>query len=822
MNRLLIEDAYSDAFARRRGGTRYSIRKIPDLDVGLRKESQARKIGRCLGRVVGDKHTLGLRPLNNDTDLVLLSTCAEAEHQIRALSGELSIIVERWGPTMKLVRETAREGNYAAASEAILEANSLFTAINSGAMKYRWFVDQRLSGVIVDVAKFSDTQDPSGDLRDDWNLLWPESTTPNPTNTPEIVWANITAMGQWLVTASVAIRVFNYWLVLNADARGQEAPRKASGALDDCLKWCGHFSVYCSKFQATPFGEMVSQLIRASGKQEIQVVGEQCKLAAAFINDAGRRAIRHLLSDSTLLCETYGTTGEFRPFPYAVFFDVEETRSPADPYAKQLKLASDLIDEDMRLVENSHNPWKKGLWILLRGNRSSTKAVGLCQKLMHRCKSSGLRFRAVVLGQLAYDDSIRDMAGSVKLAEGDFFRRVANLRPHVLPMGYSNHVTFVNEETDGSISEGQKYRKMLNGIEGTVQQVVSGNEELPEKRFLVTKVNTGTGEGRAGRGHRSNDVDQMEGFELDLRANELRGSVDVGIITIREDEFEAVLRRFSSRQHVKGSGSDYEFAEASTTAGGKLRIVIARSAEQGQSAAQALASTMISDLAPKWIFVVGIAGAFPASEYTLGDVLLSQRMHDFAVSAAVEGKPPSFQDMGGPMAVEVEKLVTGLKGRRQQLGLWNEEKNVGLAKPNITLPADISSNELYGNDEWKAKVLATLTHHFPSDTNVNPPDFFAAVIIASNTLVKDTGLASQWQLNARHASGVEMELGGVCKAARYATPAPNVLAIRALSDIVGYKRSHEWTDYACRSAAAFAAALIESGLIQPSALHNPE
>jgi nucleoside phosphorylase len=299
-----------------------------------------------------------------------------------------------------------------------------------------------------------------------------------------------------------------------------------------------------------------------------------------------------------------------------------------------------------------------------------------------------------------------------------------------------------------------------------------------------------------------------------LAASSLRGQIDIGIITIREDEFGSMLDRLPARRHVKGTGSDYQYAKVRTKAEEELRVVVARSPEQGQGAAQALASSMITDLAPRWIFLVGIAGGFPAPEYTLGDVLLSQRMHDFAVSAAIEDKPPEFQDMGGPMVLEVEKLVTGLKGHRAKLGSWSSKEFLGKSKPKLTPPSDTTNPSLYGNDDWKSKVLSSLKAQFPDGVDPRNPDFFAAVIIAGNTLVKDTVLPSQWRQTARHASGVEMELGGVCRAARYGTDGQTrVLAIRGLSDIVGYKRSPEWTEYACRSAAAFADALIQSGLI---------
>ena len=87
-------------------------------------------------------------------------------------------------------------------------------------------------------------------------------------------------------------------------------------------------------------------------------------------------------------------------------------------------------------------------------------------------------------------------------------------------------------------------------------------------------------------------------------------------------------------------------------------------------------------------------------------------------------------------------------------------------------------------------------------------------MITSNTLVKDTELATEWQSSARHAAAVEMELGGVYFAARYGGGGDTrVLAIRGISDIVGYRRRPEWTAFACRSAAALAHALIVSSAI---------
>jgi len=301
----------------------------------------------------------------------------------------------------------------------------------------------------------------------------------------------------------------------------------------------------------------------------------------------------------------------------------------------------------------------------------------------------------------------------------------------------------------------------------------------------------------------------------DLDARALAGLVDIGIITVREDEFDHMLEQFPSRRHAEGKNRLYEYAEVKTKGNEQLGIAIARCPEQGQGPASAVANDMISDFSPPWIFLVGIAGGFPDSEYSLGDVLLASRVHDFAVSAALEGGAVEHQQQGGSVHLDVEKLLTHLKAIKKELGQWSSSKNIGSEKPVEEIPDDIKSPAFYGTEEWKTKVSSSLQIHFPKKSSAREPIFKVAPMITSNTLVKDTELASQWRKTARHAVGVEMELGGVYLAARYGGNGnTRVLAIRGVSDIVGYKRAPQWTEYACRSAAAFAYALITSGRIR--------
>ena len=205
--------------------------------------------------------------------------------------------------------------------------------------------------------------------------------------------------------------------------------------------------------------------------------------------------------------------------------------------------------------------------------------------------------------------------------------------------------------------------------------------------------------------------------------------------------------------------------------------------------------------------------AFLTSDFTLGDVILASRVHNFAVSAALEGREPEYQQQGGPMQVEVEKLITHLPAIRKSLGNWSTTEAIQMTKP-VERITETTDGHFYGEKPWREKVFSSLRSHFPQNGVPRDPVFKVAPVISANTLVKDAKLADQWRRSARHAAAIEMELGGIYQAARYAGDRnTRVLAIRGLSDIVGYKRRPEWTEFACRSAASFARALLESGLL---------
>lgn len=85
--------------------------------------------------------------------------------------------------------------------------------------------------------------------------------------------------------------------------------------------------------------------------------------------------------------------------------------------------------------------------------------------------------------------------------------------------------------------------------------------------------------------------------------------------------------------YVGPSHRHFDLRSADAGTGNRYRIAIVRDIEQGTGEAHEAARDLIADLHPQLILVVGIAGGVPSSDFTLGDVVVSTRVHDFTVPA---------------------------------------------------------------------------------------------------------------------------------------------------------------------------------------------
>ncbi|HWO24006.1 MAG TPA: CHAT domain-containing protein [Kofleriaceae bacterium] len=278
--------------------------------------------------------------------------------------------------------------------------------------------------------------------------------------------------------------------------------------------------------------------------------------------------------------------------------------------------------------------------------------------------------------------------------------------------------------------------------------------------------------------------------------------VDIGILTIRDDEFRAVLGVFPSKAGThKGASREYTLRHADAGNGERYTVAVLRLIEQGHGEAQDAARDLIDDLAPRLVLVVGIAGGLPSDDVKLGDVVISTRIHDFTVEARKAGQEPTYAVTGGPIAKALAAVVANLAAREDELGNWTADLP---PQPLVTWTAE---GRLYGPPEWQSELRAKLEHHHGAGSTPRPPVYVAGPIASSDRLVKDPDLPTAWLQAARGLLAIEMESGGVYRAVRERCP---MLAIRGISDIVGLSRAEAWTKFACASAAAFTRAFLRT------------
>ena len=108
--------------------------------------------------------------------------------------------------------------------------------------------------------------------------------------------------------------------------------------------------------------------------------------------------------------------------------------------------------------------------------------------------------------------------------------------------------------------------------------------------------------------------------------------IDIGILTIRDDEFRAVLQAFTD-DHViyKGRNREYILRTADAGQGARYRLAVLRQIEQGNGEAQEAARDLIDDLQPSLLLVVGIAGGMPSDDISLGDVVRERSQGSFSM-----------------------------------------------------------------------------------------------------------------------------------------------------------------------------------------------
>ncbi|MDQ3814419.1 MAG: hypothetical protein M3347_10760, partial [Armatimonadota bacterium] len=285
----------------------------------------------------------------------------------------------------------------------------------------------------------------------------------------------------------------------------------------------------------------------------------------------------------------------------------------------------------------------------------------------------------------------------------------------------------------------------------------------------------------------------------------LKGQIDFGIITVREDEHRAILKRFPVQFLYEGAERSYGINLTRLTNGTLYTTAIIRCIERGTGQGQDVARDLISDLNPHWIMLAGISCGVPEYEWTLGDVILASRLQDFSVHALLDAGRTEFAQAGGPMHRSIQDFLAALPMMEAYLEGWNSPDNISILPPDVSLDDEL----FYGDEEWKGKVKKSLAAHFRDTQTPRNPRYQVGVTASSDALVKDSAVVQQWRQNSRQLLNIEMELAGVYTASRRTGREYPILAVRGISDIIGYDRHPDWTAYACQSAASFARSVLE-------------
>ena len=157
--------------------------------------------------------------------------------------------------------------------------------------------------------------------------------------------------------------------------------------------------------------------------------------------------------------------------------------------------------------------------------------------------------------------------------------------------------------------------------------------------------------------------------------------------------------------------------------------------EQGINAAHATARDAIEDLDPSWIILVGIAGALPEREYTLGDVIVASRIHDFTTGAHIEGRAPELTNQGGRVSPQLEDLIHFLPMLDGELMAWQTDDAIGVPRPSVSLEAA----QFYGSKSWREATDAALRANFGETAQRRAPIVTARAIGSSGFLISVTG-----------------------------------------------------------------------------------
>ena len=278
--------------------------------------------------------------------------------------------------------------------------------------------------------------------------------------------------------------------------------------------------------------------------------------------------------------------------------------------------------------------------------------------------------------------------------------------------------------------------------------------------------------------------------------------VDYLVVTFIREEYEAVRRHFleSDQEPTSGAPGTTRVVRVATTTGRTVKVAIARIAREGNVSALDGVLELIAEQHPRLVLAVGIAGAVPASDIFLGDVLLVNEIHDMTRGAET-AKGREEATASTHLTNAVKEFVANVT--TDDLREWQERMTT------ITRPTVEGIGRAWTmDDEWNGKINRALA----DNKERSLPEVVDGVIASSDHLVKSQPFMQRRLLVDRGILANDMESVGVAKACeRKDLP---LLSVRGISDIVGHERSDEWKRYACEMVAGCAWELVNLDCVE--------
>ncbi len=466
-------------------GRFFEFHQFPVLRMGVAKEAEFRQIGRSIGSAVSK------RIVNTDKDLTLLSTCSESDHVLRALSGEIAIFRLNWYNLSKTIREYAKNKKFAHAHIELHRKYDVYTAINSGSMKYKWYLADAFTK-LVDKVTETFINDSNSSLADAWIPLWPQGNLMYKENSTAISDV-LTKTGRSLLAMNIQIRLMDYWLVLEGSILNQFSEKDLSetitGIKDEIYQIR---KLHSNITRKTPFVNLINAVMNRIDDRNRTDAYNWCQSAANDLDLYARKYSKIQLEDIDIAVNAWGNIDILERYPYAFYIDIDYSTTPhsrrlLDSIVWKLNANVYVNDNYVYMLPAQRNPWRVGTWVLFGGNQNSLEPARFCCQVVNELSKFQIRFRAVLIGQLSSDDCIAKYSCSVIDRDGNFFERIDSIKIHILSDSINNSIGFANEYRQGKLDEIDKFLSLYNlQVKPQKSIVVSENELITPKKFTVS------------------------------------------------------------------------------------------------------------------------------------------------------------------------------------------------------------------------------------------------------------------------------------------------------------------------------------------------